>query len=90
MHSLLDRSVHLGYACFGLTFELHAVYRQRVYLYLLQFSDQSRYWLQRYRTRIRTLGSSLVDWKIYTCDCLNNYVTTFEFEELDDYLQECI
>ena len=24
-------------------------------------------------------------WKIYTCDCLNNYLTTLEFEELDDF-----
>ena len=33
---------------------------------------------------------SIIDWKIYTCDCLNNYLTTFELEELDDYLQACI
>ena len=26
-----------------------------------------------------------MDWKIYTCDCLNNYLTTLELEELDDY-----
>ena len=27
-----------------------------------------------------------MDWKIYTCDCLNNYLTTLELEELDDFL----
>ena len=32
----------------------------------------------------------IMDWKIYTCDCLNNYLTTLELEELDDYLQACI
>ena len=31
-----------------------------------------------------------MDWKIYACDCLNNYLTTFELEELDDFLQACI
>ena len=31
-----------------------------------------------------------MDWKIYICYCLNNYLTTLELEELDDYLQACI
>ena len=26
----------------------------------------------------------IMDWKIYTCDCLNNYLTTLELEELGD------
>ena len=26
-----------------------------------------------------------MDWKIYTCDCLNNFPTTLELEELDDF-----
>ena len=29
-----------------------------------------------------------MDWKIYTCDCLNNYPTTLELEELDDFLNK--
>ena len=37
-----------------------AVYRQRMYLYLVQFSGMLHCWLHRYYTRIRTLGSSLV------------------------------
>ena len=32
----------------------------------------------------------IMDWKIYTCNCLNNYLTIMELEELDDYLQACI
>ena len=31
-----------------------------------------------------------MDLKIYTYDCLNNYLTTLELVELDDYLQACI
>ena len=27
----------------------------------------------------------IMDLTIYTCDCLNNYLTTLEFEELDDF-----
>ena len=38
-----------------------AVYRQRIYYYLVQFSGMLHFWLQRYHVRIRTLGSSLVD-----------------------------
>ena len=37
-----------------------AVYRQRMYLYLVQFSGMLHCWLQRYHATIRTLGSSLV------------------------------
>ena len=33
---------------------------------------------------------STMDWTIYTYDCLNNYLTTLELEELGDYLQACI
>ena len=29
-----------------------------------------------------------MDLKIYTCDCLNNYLTTLELEKLDDYLNK--
>ena len=29
-----------------------------------------------------------MDWKIYTCDCLNNYLTTLELEELFDFLNK--
>ena len=35
-------------------------HRQRIYLYLVQFSGMLHSWLQRYHARIRTLGSSLV------------------------------
>ena len=31
----------------------------------------------------------IMDLKIYTCDCLKNYLTMLELEELDDYLQAC-
>ena len=31
-----------------------------------------------------------MDWKIYTCDCLNNYLTTLELEALDDFLNKNI
>ena len=37
-----------------------AEYRLRIYLYLVRFSGMSHYWLQRYRARVRTLGSPLV------------------------------
>ena len=37
------------------------VYRQRMYLYLVQFSGMLQCWLQRYHARIRTLGSSIVN-----------------------------
>ena len=30
----------------------------------------------------------IMDWKIYTCDCLNKYLTTLELEELDDLLNK--
>ena len=30
----------------------------------------------------------IMDWKSYTCDCLNNYLTTLELEELDDFLNK--
>ena len=39
---------------------VRTVYRQRMYLYLVQFSGMLYCWLQRYHARIRTLGSSLV------------------------------
>ena len=39
---------------------VRAVYRQRIYYYLVQFSGMLHCWLQRYHARIRTLGSSLV------------------------------
>ena len=39
---------------------VRVVYRQRMYLYLVQFSGMLQCWLQRYHARIRTLGSSLV------------------------------
>ena len=31
----------------------------------------------------------IMDWEIYTCDCLNNYLTTLELEELDDLNKKC-
>ena len=37
-----------------------AVYKQRIYYYLIQFSGMLHCWLQRYHTGIKTLGSSLV------------------------------
>ena len=40
---------------------IKVVYRQRMYLYLVQFSGMLHHGLQRYDARIRTLGSSLVD-----------------------------
>ena len=40
---------------------VRAVYRQRMYLHLVQFPGMLHCWLQRYHTRIRALGSSLVD-----------------------------
>ena len=39
---------------------VRAVYRQRIYYYLVKFSGMLHCWLQRYHTRIRTLRSSLV------------------------------
>ena len=30
----------------------------------------------------------IMDWKIYTCDCLNNYLKTLELEELEDFLNK--
>ena len=39
-----------------------AVYRQRMYLYFVQFSGILHCRLQRYHARIRTLGSSLVSY----------------------------
>ena len=39
---------------------IKAVYRQRIYNYLIKFSGMLHRWLQRYHTRIRTLRSSLV------------------------------
>ena len=32
----------------------------------------------------------IMDWKIYTCGCFNNYLTTLKLDELDDYLQACL
>ena len=29
-----------------------------------------------------------MDWKFYICGCLNNYPTTLELEDLDDYLNK--
>ena len=40
--------------------DVRALYRQRTYYYLVQFSGMLHPWLQRYHTRIRTLRSSLV------------------------------
>ena len=64
MYSLLDRSVHIWgsfrVAPSSYTKLVKAVYRQRMHLYLVQFSGMSHYWLQRYSARIRTLGSSPV------------------------------
>ena len=39
---------------------VRAGHRQRIYLYLVQFSGILLCWLQKYHARIRTLGSSLV------------------------------
>ena len=66
VQSLLDRSVHRGYGCFGVYFRsllVRGVYRQRMYFYLVQFSCILHCWLQRYHARIRTLGSS----HVYIC-----------------------
>ena len=30
----------------------------------------------------------IMDWKIYTCNRLNNHLTTLELEELDDFLNK--
>ena len=40
---------------------VRTVYRQIMYLYLVQYSVMLYCWLQRYHARIRTLGSSLVE-----------------------------
>ena len=29
-----------------------------------------------------------MDWKIYTWDCLNSYLTTLELEELEEFLNK--
>ena len=39
---------------------VRAVYKQRIYYCLIQFSGMLHHWLQIYHARIRTLGSSLV------------------------------
>ena len=39
---------------------VRAVYKQRIYYCLIQFSGMLHCWLQIYHARIRTLGSSLV------------------------------
>ena len=71
MDSLPDRSVHWGGGV-GLIWGrflaapssyiklVRAVYKQRLYYYLIQFSGMLHCWLQRYHARVRTLGSSLV------------------------------
>ena len=43
---------------------VRAVYKQRIYYCLIQFSGMLHCWLQIYHARIRTLGSSLVHCEI--------------------------
>ena len=42
-----------------------AMYRQKMYLYLVQFSGMMHHGLQRYHASIRILGSSLVSVKAF-------------------------
>ena len=49
-----------------------AVYRQRIYYYLVKFSGMLHDWLQRYHTRIRTLRSSLVPYLCPRFWCCQN------------------
>ena len=39
---------------------VRAVYRQRIYYYLVQYSGMLHCWLQRYHSRIKTFESSLI------------------------------
>ena len=81
MHSLLDRSMHLGYGCSGGRFPVapssyiilvRAVYRQRIYYYFVQFWGMLHCWLQRYHARITTFGTSLYEklWDLWIVEPL--------------------
>ena len=68
---VLDRSMHWLYGSFGVdssyTKLVRAVYRQRVYNYLVQFSGMLHCWLQRCHVRIRTTFETPLVYLAWKC-----------------------